>query len=250
MNDERRRAEPVYVRSESTGPSLTVHFVRIILTKTCLVQGDVGYHNQLDARCSDGLSSHSSVNDIRKDDSPHPFDYDMSSPDLPQSTVDADRTPSPPIRPHSDPSCFNESPSEDQRRSRVHFRSRVRIASGIHRHRPGSLSVSPSPSSSISASLRSQTDLSSSTLGPLGQRTHILSRGRDTSSHLGAWRKSNSGIPRERSPLKNCSPYVDMDDHRYYTIDGQEILGMEMDEIFGKWPKRMLNPQVKLFFLH
>jgi hypothetical protein len=167
----------------------------------------------------------------------------MSSSNPPQSTVDADVTFSPPISPYGDPPPSNESPPQDRSPYRVRFRSRVRITSGIHRHRPGSLSVSPS--SSIDAPLRSQTDLSTSALGPLGLRTHLLSRGRDTLSRLGTGRKPDNDIPGERTPLKSRSPYVNIDDD-YYTTNARERLNIEMDEAW-KWPKRLLNLRVCFF---
>jgi len=139
---------------------------------------------------------------------------------------------------------------------RVHFRPRVRIASGIRRHRHrhvhspriprsrtyrgrflsphSSRSSSPSASSSISVPLRASSDDQTYKPGwvPLGQRPALLSDSRQQSREKRA--KRYRMYPTEETPL-------------LYTqcLDGQDNypqeLSREIDMYFGPWPQRLLN---------
>lgn len=158
-----------------------------------------------------------------------------------------------------------------ERRSRVRFRSRVRITSGLNRRRhhhhhskiltgdrdPSYMSFSPSssfsgsPSSSISAPLRSHADdeIGKPGWGTLGQRVALLAHGgasrkktrdnRDTASNA-----KNSEIS-ERSPLMTrCQLHGEQE----YDFDQDEgaRLAREIDQVFGPWPGRLLNHNVSL----
>ena len=94
--------------------------------------------------------------------------------------------------------------------TRVHFRSRVRIASGLNRHRhelssdliafSAASSRSCSPSSSISVPLRSpaEDDVGRPGWGTLGQRVSLFAQGRH--------RKQGTRGPDEHSPLLTSQP--------------------------------------------
>jgi len=148
---------------------------------------------------------------------------------------------------------------------RVHFRSRVRITSGLHRHhrkhRPQdtpSSSLSGSPSSSISAPLRTQADNNSPLWGPLGQRVSFLAWGKrkDFASHGHSpkkagrrRRKGPMGGPNERTPLlgsRMYPPHVASEgDQDRYLFNGNcdgAVLAHQVDTAFGIWPRRLLNP--------
>lgn len=155
--------------------------------------------------------------------------------------------------------------------ARVRFRSRVRITSGFNRHRrvsdPGGISStrSSSPSSSISAPLRTHTDSRTTTWGTLGQRVGLLSLQKKTigSPQLQQRQRkrirpmtSNDNID-ERTPLRgssNLPTYQDGESIQAGDIsdedEGDDRLSEEVDEIFGKFPGRLLNYHVcRLRFL-
>jgi len=164
---------------------------------------------------------------------------------------------------------------------RVHFRSRVRITSGLHRHRrrwydvasgapapPSSCSSSRSgsPSSSISAPLRTHPDSDSSYntgWGPLGQRvSYFVSRQRtaqDKEAMARRWRPASRGLepssgrvhPNEHTPLARSpmrSSYVEgegLQDSDVFDSEEDDVddarLSREIDLLFGQWPGRLLN---------
>ncbi|KAL6305676.1 hypothetical protein BKA93DRAFT_816830 [Sparassis latifolia] len=154
---------------------------------------------------------------------------------------------------------------------RVRFRSRVRITSGVHRHRNSMSAVngtstpssaSDSPSSSISAPLRYQADENTG-WGPLGKRLSAY-------ASAGGWQRrgipSAHGTPNghshgtqtrvgvgagrvnERTPLvhsRRRPPYDDDDVREDEEEDSQEResrVKREQDSEFGTWPMRILNP--------
>jgi hypothetical protein len=173
---------------------------------------------------------------------------------------------------HSPPSSntsssyFNTLPSSP----RVHFRSRVRITSGLHRHHrkhhsqdTPSSSLSGSPSSSISAPLRTQADDNSPLWGPLGQRVSFLAwnKRKEVASHghspKKAGRRRRKGLlggPNERTPLLGSRMYsahvgseADQDRHLFNENRHEAVserLAHHVDTAFGVWPQRLLNPHV------
>ena len=167
-------------------------------------------------------------------------------------------------------------PSEDppKRPTRVRFRSRVRITSGLH-HKSNSgqdyasltpsSSISGSPSSSISAPLRTQAEDEASKpgWGTLGQRVSILAqRNADRRSKLHQQREHLGVLPsqhgvladdsgglvaNERTPLAGSSlpsSYLHGEVIDRETFD--EALSREIDLVFGAWPSRLLNYQVMI----
>ncbi|RDB28605.1 hypothetical protein Hypma_015052 [Hypsizygus marmoreus] len=186
-----------------------------------------------------------------------------SSPDLETPDGGVDHTPFP-SAPDTD--------TDTGRPSRVHFRPRVRITSGISRHphkhsphtptptRPLSgppifsppSSRSSSPSSSISAPLRSRSEdeLSKPGWGTLGQRVGLLSHRRRAKERK--WKKRyDVHIDNcERTPLLSSrfkTLYIDNERSRQeeelLESDRQEEerLNREIDRYFGTWPGRLLN---------
>jgi len=168
-----------------------------------------------------------------------------------------------------------ESPEFEYTPSRVHFRPRVRITSGISRHRhstsspipitsrfPHALpftpdsSVSGSPSSSISAPLRSDEETNSG-WGPLGRRVALFTenarqrcknlsveeRGQRRQKKLN---ESPLGI-NERTPLIRSYPRprrssdssIGSNDSLRAEVRGWQ--SKEIDRVFGTWPGRLLN---------
>ncbi|KAG5721978.1 hypothetical protein E4T56_gene18441 [Termitomyces sp. T112] len=148
----------------------------------------------------------------------------------------------------------------------VHFRPRVRITSGINRHRhsrsllaESDSSVSSSPSSSISAPLRSCTDDEADKpgWGPLGRRVALLSRqARCRSGRRERRRKREFNDdylhPCEHTPLlrpRIQSPVIDVDGHtRLDDVfdsdpeeDARQFRARQIDEAFGTMPGRLLN---------
>lgn len=163
-----------------------------------------------------------------------------------------------------------------ERQNRVRFRSRVRIASGLNRHRhslegvdylsysPES-SISGSPSSSISVPLRTPIDeqVGKPGWGTLGQRVSMFAKGqmerrsrREQKERLGlgasSFRKRGERgaliIPyyaqiTEETPLllssaRNGScPDLTRDDEA-------SQLAREIDMVFGPWPGRLANHHV------
>ncbi|KAG6814415.1 hypothetical protein H0H92_007418 [Tricholoma furcatifolium] len=163
------------------------------------------------------------------------------------------------------------------RPSHVHFRPRVRITSGINRHRHASAilddldhlngtctpssTVSGSPSSSISAPLHSRNDDEADKpgWGPLGQRVSLLAR----RARRGAGKERRKvqvrpvvieqPSPCETTPLlrpRLQSPTIDADGHRIYDLLDSESeeedirrqsRAHEIDEAFGTMPQRLIN---------
>ncbi|KAF5313291.1 hypothetical protein D9619_003062 [Psilocybe cf. subviscida] len=168
----------------------------------------------------------------------------------------------------------SENPTE--RPMRVRFRSRVRITSGLRRHRhssqdqhdfltfsTASSSRSGSPSSSISAPLRSQAedDVGKPGWGTLGQRVSLLAQGnaqrrtaRDQRRRTlltkygtiepNSYDSLNGVRVNEQTPLIHSSLPV-----RYLMrstiLDGPQAessaLEREIDLVFGPWPARLWN---------
>lgn len=142
----------------------------------------------------------------------------------------------------------------------VRFRPRVRITSGLnrHRHQQGWLAVGDqqdssrpgSASSSISAPLRTRMDdeVGKPGWGTLGQRVSLLAKRkksfreiRENESHTtinkdGTFSVVNYGT-NERTPLLNS--YL-----LYYDEDDGSSLSKLVDRVFGPWPVRLLNHHV------
>lgn len=178
---------------------------------------------------------------------------------------------------HDQPNTDERSSSEPPARPgpRVRFRSRVRITSGVHRHRhststPGvpngivrtplgtPSSGSSSPSSSISAPLRYHAD-ENAAWGPLGRRINAYANGaprqkRAVSSPavIGAGENRVRQLPNERTPLVRSARrpgYVNTNELDEAREDEEEYeeelraaaLRREEDAMFGPWPRRLLN---------
>ncbi|KAH7926199.1 hypothetical protein BV22DRAFT_1046234 [Leucogyrophana mollusca] len=176
-----------------------------------------------------------------------------------------DGTASPCCKPRQSP---NTSPAPDRpnRHPRVHFRSRVRITSGLRHRRlsdglaSSASSISGSPSSSISAPLRSHTTVSAKGWGPLGQRVSLLTaqhHAPDTNSPLAPGNHRHDDRRRHRRRHK-VDPQLDADEHTRLIPSSQRHLYTEedieddedeerrwraqvIDEVFGTWPGRLLN---------
>ena len=153
---------------------------------------------------------------------------------------------------------------------RVHFRSRVRITSGLHSSsRPrnydntgrnstvddgigtANTSASGSPSSSISAPLRYQAD-ENNILGPLGKRINSLAQTRNKRN--GQLRRVSIGSSvSERTPFLRASEYGPAPDYTHQRRERSRIgsesededlasgLKREEDIMFGRWPWRVFN---------
>jgi len=153
---------------------------------------------------------------------------------------------------------------------RVHFRSRVRITSGLHSSsRPrncdstgrnstpddgigtANTSASGSPSSSISAPLRYQAD-ENNVLGPLGKRINSLAQMRNKRN--GQLRRVGIGSSvSERTPFLRASEYGPAPDYTHQRRERSRIGGESEDEdlasglkreediVFGQWPWRIFN---------
>lgn len=161
--------------------------------------------------------------------------------------------------PHDPPSNAS---NEHLRHSRVRFRSRVRITSGFSHHRRRSdvgSSRSGSPSSSISAPLRSHSDDGTNSWGTLGQRVGLLAlQKRILGSPKAKRRQKGLIVPNiyvdERTPLRNSfnsSSYVEgvgVQEGVVFDEDSDdERLSQEVDDVFGKFPGRLLNYHVSFF---
>jgi hypothetical protein len=143
----------------------------------------------------------------------------------------------------------------------VRFRPRVRITSGLnrHRHQQGWLTVGDqqdsssrpgSASSSVSAPLRTRIDdeVGKPGWGTLGQRVSLLAKRRKSMQEIrenelnakihkhGAFSVVNHGTD-ERTPLLNS--YL-----LYYDEDDGSSLSKLVDRVFGPWPVRLLNHHV------
>jgi len=156
---------------------------------------------------------------------------------------------------------------------RVHFRSRVRITSGLHssarsKNHDGigrsstiddgigtaNTSASGSPSSSISAPLRYQAD-ENNVLGPLGKRISSLALTRNKKN--GQLRRATIGSPvSERTPFLRASEYGPVPDYTHQRRERGRVgsesededpasgLKREEDIMFGRWPWRVFNRHV------
>jgi hypothetical protein len=153
----------------------------------------------------------------------------------------------------------SSTPNPDFRPGRVHFRSRVRITSGFSRHRRKSdtgSSRSCSSSSSTSAPLRSHPHDNTTTWGTLGQRVGLLALQRKIlgSPKLRPRHTQGTTVPtenvNERTPLRNSFdylPYVEgggVQGDVFGEDSDDERSSHEMDDIFGTYPLRLLNPRV------
>ena len=179
----------------------------------------------------------------------------FNQPPPPSISLDDDQTPTVVTR-HSVP--------------RVHFRSRVRITSGLHSSsRPrncdstgrnstpddeigtANTSASGSPSSSISAPLRYQAD-ENNILGPLGKRINSLAQTRNKRN--GQLRRVGIGSSvGERTPFLRASEYGPAPDYTHQRRERSRIcnesededlasgLKREEDIMFGRWPWRIFN---------
>lgn len=177
-----------------------------------------------------------------------------------------------------------------ERPSRVRFRSRVRITSGLNRHRHTSYSeqdahqisfsrsssLSGSPSSSISAPLRNQAEdeVGKPGWGTLGQRVSILAQGnlqrrkqREQREQALLAKSVRLGInvptsqqygADERTPLINSSspyPYLRRNSEPFNGSndsreDGTDRLARDVDIVFGPWPIRLWNHHVRRLLLY
>lgn len=165
---------------------------------------------------------------------------------------------------------FSTTETDSPRPGHVRFRPRVRITSGISRHRHGRYSTtghaqisrdsSPdsSPSSSISAPLRSRSDDESNKpgWGPLGQRVTFLSYNSPRRWSKDRRRRIRQARPpNERTSLLGSAfraPYSERgptyDDYMSDSDQEEEArITHEMDKVFGSWPGRVLNPHVSRF---
>ena len=171
-----------------------------------------------------------------------------------------------------------ESPySIPERPNRVRFRSRVRIASGLNRHRHSlqevdyispdyspELSISSSPSSSISVPLRTPTDeqVGKPGWGTLGQRVSMFARGqmersrhREQKERLGLGVSSfRNGVERGRREALAIPYYAQISEETPLLLssaandltreDEASQLAREIDMVFGPWPDRLANHHV------
>ena len=155
----------------------------------------------------------------------------------------------------------------------VHFRSRVRIASGLSRHRhqkhpatendpqdyfsfSPSSSVSGSPSSSISAPLRTPLDdeIGKPGWGTLGERValfakHKYPKGKTQEQEREAFAKSAGSRfnHHERTPLMNSSLRYLLQHDQHYLCQDEDVeafLSKRIDQVFGPWPLRLFNHHV------
>lgn len=170
----------------------------------------------------------------------------------------------------------------NQHPARVHFRSRVRITSGInhHRHRlsisgdseglRSSRSSSLSGSSSISAPLRSHIDeqIGKPGWGTLGQRVSLFAKGKGPPKRQrlrnnreqqspsaktpkrrrGFGSQYNGPLQDERTPLNRSGDtrlYTHADSSNQEIDDDEEFdYQQEIESVFGTWPRRLLNHHV------
>lgn len=168
--------------------------------------------------------------------------------------------------------------------SRVTFRPRVRITSGLNRLRQSALynstdgchalsvssSRSCSPSSSISAPLRfhSEEPVSKPGWGTLGQRVSLLARrsehkrryrerikqhermlktfqGDPFLDHLSTGRDERSPLLGRRRDSTSSGPHVCQCGVIGCDYDVERRISKEIDLMFGSWPRRLWNPQVR-----
>ena len=178
-----------------------------------------------------------------------------------------------------------ESPySIPERQNRVRFRSRVRIASGLNRHRhslqgvdyltpdysPDS-SISSSPSSSISVPLRTPIDeqVGKPGWGTLGQRVSLFAKGqmersrrREQRERLGLGASSfKKGVERGRGETLVIPYYAQFTEETPLLLsparngrcsdltrdDEASQLARDIDLIYGPWPSRLANHHVSFY---
>lgn len=172
-----------------------------------------------------------------------------------------------------DPTHADEQPPRSP--GRVRFRSRVRIASGLHGHRhnaraqdrpaySASSSASDSRSSSLSAPLRSEENWSKHPgWGTLGQRVAIMAQSHAQRRQQRALREQELfaksvqlGIHSEcaadeRTPLTKTASYLymtpDNPNDSGPTVDPADRLARDIDLVFGPWPTRLWNHHVSLY---
>ncbi|KAJ6569556.1 hypothetical protein B0H19DRAFT_1135983 [Mycena capillaripes] len=167
-------------------------------------------------------------------------------------------------RPDTDDATATEDPYSSLRSSRVRFRSRVRIASGLnHRRVSTTSSLSSSRSSSISAPLRAPLTEDDCTpgWGTLGQRVGLFA----ISNRQAAQARSAKQRARRRQGIADLAPtehtalmgaplphgydgHPDEDEDEDYSdeedlYDDEALLSRQIDLVFGKWPGRLLNRQ-------
>jgi hypothetical protein len=164
----------------------------------------------------------------------------------------------------TDNATATEDPYSKLRNSRVRFRSRVRITSGLHSHRrrvSATSSLSSSRSSSISAPLRSPLTEDNCTpgWGTLGQRVNLFAVSNRQAAAAAQARSAKHRARRrqgiadlattERTALLGAPPPLGYDGHpdsdgeeEYY--DDESLLSRQIDLVFGKWPGRLLNRHV------
>ncbi|KAJ7171748.1 hypothetical protein C8R43DRAFT_1120131 [Mycena crocata] len=166
-----------------------------------------------------------------------------------------------------------DDPFAAPRRSRVRFRSRVRITSGLHHHRErdhqrrlsATSSLSSSPSSSISAPLRSPPTEDNCTpgWGTLGTRVGLFAISNRQAAAAAAQARNAKQRGRRRQGLddlghdEHSALLVDGappsyegdqgDSAEYYSSDDEysdeAVLSRQIDLVFGTWPGRLLNRQ-------
>ena len=165
-----------------------------------------------------------------------------------------------------------------ERSNRVRFRSRVRIASGLNRHRhkqqylssdfspTSSISGSPSSSSSITAPLRTHTDeqVGKPGWGTLGQRVSMFAkgnmerrRGREQRERLALGASSlRKGVERRDLGGEDVAiPYYTQPDEETPLLsrpDANSSGSAREDQargtdIFGPWPGRLVNLYVGFY---
>ena len=188
----------------------------------------------------------------------NPSTPNPSQPPPPPISLDDDQTPTVVAR-HSIP--------------KVHFRSRVRITSGLHSNNrsrnyggkgrnstaddgigTSNTSASGSPSSSISAPLRYQAD-ENNILGPLGKRINFLAQTRNKRN--GQLRRASAGSSvSERTPFLRASEYGPVPNYTHQrrergrtgseSEDEDFASGLKREEeiMFGRWPWRVFNRRV------
>ncbi|KAF7340159.1 UPF0052-domain-containing protein [Mycena venus] len=151
-------------------------------------------------------------------------------------------------QPETDDATATEDASSPLRSSRVRFRSRVRITSGLHHsHRRRRVSTTSTSSSSLTSSASSS--ISAPLRSPLtgGQ---LLARAAEARSAKHRARRRAAGLPpTERTALLGEQPpgydrnYHSDEDNAYSDdeCDGEALLSRQIDLVFGKWPGRLLN---------
>lgn len=210
----------------------------------------------------------------------HLAEDDTAATTTPTTSFSSTSSPLAPQRPSDDqstlPSEIMSLNDDTQTRpaARVHFRSRVRITSGLssRRRQEGSVPIpsrsksrddltattaSGSPSSSISVPLRYHPD-ENNVLGPLGKRLSSLaeSRRKRLGNDLQTKRLVVGGD--ERTPFLRGTPVPDYTRQRRRTMSfGSNGSGGEEDEdidsglkreeevLFGRWPWRAFNRHVR-----